>query len=65
MKTTIKNGGIEQAILAAVEETQGLEALDKERLEYLKSLPQDRVEVENNRLENTLFPFKKLLEATK
>ncbi|MDR3150228.1 MAG: hypothetical protein LBU14_00985 [Candidatus Peribacteria bacterium] len=65
MKTTIKNGGIEQAILAAVEETQGLEALDKERLEYLKSLPQDRVEVENNRLENMLFPFKKLLEATK
>lgn len=44
---TIKNGGLEQAILEAVNQDGLLNDADKKRLEYLQSLPQDRVEVIN------------------
>lgn len=38
------NGGIEQAILEIVNEDNLLNDADKKRLEYLQSLPQNRVE---------------------
>ena len=38
------NGGIEQALLEAVNEDGLLSEKDKERLNYLKSLPQNRAE---------------------
>jgi hypothetical protein len=40
-----RNGGFEQAILEAVKETQGLDADDQARLDHLKSLPQNRTEI--------------------
>jgi len=44
MKTIIKNGGIEQALLEVVKETQGLTEEEQKRLDHLKSLPQNRIE---------------------
>jgi hypothetical protein len=45
-------------ILEVVEGTQRLEALSEKGLEYLKSLPQDKIEAVNNRLKNILsFPI--------
>lgn len=41
----IKNGGFEQGILEAVNQDGLLSDVDKERLKYLKSLPQDRTEL--------------------
>lgn len=44
---TYKNGGIEQGILQIIEDRgdMALEPKDKQRLEYLKSLPQNRTEI--------------------
>lgn len=46
--TTYKNGGIEQGILQIIEDHEELElsAADKKRLDYLKSLPQNRTEID-------------------
>jgi hypothetical protein len=43
-KKIIQNGGIEQAILEIVKDTQGLSEEDQKRLDFLQSLPQNRVE---------------------
>ncbi len=47
MNRRIINGGIEQALMEAANEMGELSDKDKERLKYLQSLPQDRVEVDD------------------
>lgn len=42
-----RNGGIEQGILEAVKETQGLTPKEQDRLDHLKGLPQNRTEIRN------------------
>lgn len=46
MERYIFNGGLEQGLLEAVNEDGLLSKADKERLEYLKSLPANRYEFE-------------------
>lgn len=46
-KITHKNGGIEQAILSAVNDDGVLNEHDKKRLEHLQSLPQNRTQETN------------------
>jgi len=49
----IRNGGIEQAILEAVNQDGLLNDKDKERLKHLQSLPQDRTETNNGKIVDT------------
>lgn len=44
------NGGIEQGLLQLAEDENCLSDKDKERLEYLKSLPQNRIEFNGNQV---------------
>lgn len=44
MRKIIKNGGIEQGFLSLANEDSILSKKDEERLKYLQSLPQNRVE---------------------
>lgn len=53
----IRNGGLEQDILEAVKEIQGLSEKDKARLEYLKSLPQNRYELKGEDGETEIIPL--------
>lgn len=46
MNCRIINGGIEQALMEVANEMGELSDKDKERLKYLQSLPQDRVEID-------------------
>ena len=41
----IKNGGLEQGLLEMAEDCGCISAEDKTRLAYLKTLPQNRVEI--------------------
>ena len=45
--TRHRNGGIEQAFLSILDEEGKLSEMEKQHLEHLKSLPQDRTEVRN------------------